>query len=324
MKYIDYYKVLGVGKTASEKEIKKAYRKLARKFHPDLNPNDQEAEKRFKEINEANEVLGNSENRKKYDEYGENWKHAEEFEKAKANQSAYSSASGAGFGGGNPFGGSGPGGGTGYTYDEFEGSDFSDFFASMFGQGTGRSSGFGGRGGKSGRQGQFRGQDFNAELQLNLKDIYQTQKQTINVNGKKIRITIPAGVENNQTIKIKGHGGPGINNGPKGDLYITFKIANNTKFRRDKANLYLDHEIDLFKAVLGGDITIPTFDSKVKLKVKAGTNTDTKVKLKGKGFPVYKRPDKKGDLIITYKVSLPENLSPKQQELFREIQNLQA
>ncbi|WP_235298146.1 DnaJ C-terminal domain-containing protein [Portibacter marinus] len=329
MNYIDYYKVLGVSMDALEKEIKKAYRKLARKYHPDLNPNDKEAERKFKEVNEANEVLGNAENRKKYDEYGENWKHAEEFEKTKANQRAYSSAGGGNpFGSGNPFGGASGGGSSGYTYEQFEGSDFSDFFESMFGGAGRRSSGFGGGfaggGGRAGGQGQFRGQDFNAELQLSLSEIYQTQKQTINVNGNKIRITIPAGVENGQTIKIKGHGGPGVNNGPKGDLYITFNIINNTQFRRDKANLYLDHEIDLFTAVLGGEITVPTFDGKVKLKVKAGTDNDTKVKLKGKGFPVYKKSNQFGDLIITYKVKIPENLTTRQLDLFKEIQKLQS
>lgn len=316
MNYIDYYKVLGVAKNASEQEIKKAYRKLARKYHPDLNPNDKEAEKKFKEINEAHEVLGKPENRKKYDEYGENWKHAEEFEKAKANQRQYSSASGSsGFGGGPE----------GFTYETFEGSDFSDFFESMFG-GSGRRSGFDDFQGfrRGGAQTRFRGQDFNAELHLNLTDIYKTQKQTIQVNDNKIRITIPAGVENDQTIKIKGHGGPGVNGGPKGDLYITFKISNNTRFKRDKEHLYLDYEIDIFTATLGGQIIIPTFDGQVKLTVKPETQTGTKVKLKGKGFPKYKKEKEFGDLIVTYKVMTPTSLSAKQKELFKEIQRLQS
>ena len=316
MNYIDYYKVLGISKKATDKDIKKAYRKFARKYHPDLNPNDKEAEKKFKEINEANEVLSSAENRKKYDEYGENWQHAEEIEKAKANQRQYSSAGS----GGNPFSGSG------YTYDQNDGDDFSDFFANMFG-GQRRSAGFegfGSQGGRSQGQARFRGQDFNAELQLNLTEIFMSQKQTINVNGKKIRITIPAGVENGQTIKITGHGGAGANSGPKGDLYITFRINNNTKFRRDKANLYLDHEIDIYTAVLGGEITIPTFDGQVKLKVKPETQNDTKVKLKGKGFPVYKKKNQFGDLIISYKVKTPSNISQEQKELFKQIQNLQS
>lgn len=319
MNYIDYYKVLGISKSATDKDIKKAYRKLARKYHPDLNPNDKEAEQKFKQVNEANEVLGNPENRKKYDEYGENWKHAEEIEKAKANQRAYSSAAG-GSSSGNPFGsGRTYTSGSGFTYDQFEGEDFSDFFASMFG-GQRRTSGFDSFGG--GGQARFRGQDFNAELQLNLTEVYESQKQTISVNGKKIRITIPAGVEDGQTIKIKGHGGPGVNNGPKGDLYITFRINNNTRFKRNKSTLYLDYELDFYTALLGGEIKVPTFDGQVKLKVKAETDNDTKVKLKGKGFPVYKKTGQKGDLIVTYKIKMPKNLTAKQKALFREIKNL--
>ena len=198
MDYIDYYKILDVTKSATEAEIKKAYRKLARKYHPDLNPNDKEAEKKFKEINEANEVLGNPENRKKYDKYGKDWKHADEFEKAgyDPNQQQYSRQQQQG---GNPdfsgFGG------------DFSGSDFSDFFNSMYG---------GGRSSRS--QSKYRGQDFNAELQLDLASAYTTHKQSLTVNGKNIRITIPAGVENGQIIKIPGHGGPGANGGPNGDL----------------------------------------------------------------------------------------------------------
>ena len=298
MAFIDYYKILGISKNATEKDIKKAYRKLARKYHPDLNPNDKVAEKRFKEINEANEVLSNPENRKKYDEYGKDWEHAEAFEKAKQQQGQRTYQSSRDFSGG-----------------DFSGSDFSDFFESMFGGASSRSR----------RQSvKFRGQDFNAELQLDLKDVYTTHKRTLTVNGKNIRITIPAGIENGQVIKIKGHGGKGVNGGPNGDLFITFTITNNTNFKRDKNNLYTTVSLDLYKALLGGDVTINTFDGKVKLNVKPETQNGTQIKLKGKGFPVYKKDGVFGDLYITYQIKMPVNLSNREKELFSELAKLRT
>jgi curved DNA-binding protein len=296
MEFIDYYKVLGVSKKATEKEIKSAYRKLARKYHPDLNPNNKEAEKKFKQLNEANEVLSDPEKRKKYDEFGKDWKHADEFKKAREQQkqqrSQYNTGSQSGQG-------------------DFSG-DFSDFFESMFGAGGGR------RGGQT----KFRGQDLNAELQLNLKDVYTSQKHTLTVNGKNIRLSFPAGIENGQVIKISGYGAPGVNGGPNGDLYITFSINNNTKFKREGKNLYTTADLDLYTALLGGDIMIDTFDGKVKLKVAPGTQSGTKVKLKGKGFPVYKKENAFGDLYVTYQVELPTNLSDKEKELFTELKKL--
>ncbi|PKH67843.1 molecular chaperone DnaJ [Flavobacterium sp. ALD4] len=296
MAFIDYYKVLGVDKKATEAEIKKAYRKMARKHHPDLNPNDKEAERKFKALNEANEVLSNAENRKKYDAYGENWQHAEQYEQSKRQQQQYQgSRQQADFGGG--------------------GADYSDFFESMFG---GRST----RGGR--RTAQFKGQDFNAELHLDLKEVYTTHKRTLTINGKNIRLTIPAGVENGQVIKITGYGAAGSGGGPKGDLYITFTIDNHTAFKRDKENLYSTLDLDLYSAILGGDITVDTFDGQVKLKVAPGTQNGTKVKLKGKGFPVYKKESQFGDFYITYEIKIPTSLSEKEKELFTELSKLKT
>jgi len=294
MAFIDYYKVLGIDKSATEAEIKKAYRKMARTHHPDLNPDDKDAERKFKEINEANEVLSHPENRKKYDQYGENWKHSEEFEQSKRQRQSSGGQQG-GFGG---FSG---------------GGDYSDFFESMFG---GRSS----RGRTSNRQ--SKGEDFHAELQLDLKDVYTTNKRELTINGKNIRLTIPAGVENGQQIKINGLGGEGANGGPKGDLYITFTIENRTKFKLEKTNLYSTVDLDLYSAILGGEITVDTFDGKVKLKVIPGTQNGTKVKLKGKGFPVYKKEGHFGDLYITYQIIIPTHLSEKEKELFEELAKL--
>ena len=301
MDFIDYYKILEIQKTATEAEIKKAYRKLARKYHPDLNPNDKTAEAKFKSINEANEVLSNVENRKKYDKYGKDWQHADEFEKAGGRpRSGGQQQQSGGFAGGG-FGG-----------DFSDAGDFSDFFNSMYG----------GQGGGRRQSAKYRGQDLNAEFQLDLKSAFTTHKQTLTVNGKNIRITIPAGVENGQIIKITNHGSPGANGGPNGDLYITFNIANDPKFKRDKSNLYSTHDLDLYTALLGGEVVVDTFDGQVKVKIAPETQTGTKIKLKGKGFPVYKKADHFGDLYVTFNVKLPTNLSDKQKELFREISKL--
>jgi curved DNA-binding protein len=295
MDFVDYYKILGIEKSATQDDIKKAYRKLARKHHPDLNPNNKDAHKLFQQINEANEVLSDPEKRKKYDEYGKDWKHAEQFEKERQ-----SSQHRHGNRGSQQFSG------------DFGDDDFSDFFQSMFG----------GMGGGKSSQTKFRGQDYNAELQLNLTDAFTTHQQTITVDGKNIRITIPAGIENGQKIKLKGHGGAGVNGGPAGDLYITFTIINNTTFKRDMNDLYTTVEIDLYNALLGGEITLETLNGKVKLKVSPETQNGTKIRLKGKGFPVYKSEGQFGDLFVTYNVKLPTNLTAKQKELFTELSKL--
>lgn len=292
MAFIDYYKILGLEKSATESDIKKAYRKLARKYHPDLNPHDKEAEKKFKEINEANEVLFNAENRKKYDQYGKDWKHADEIEKAEQQQKHQRSSQN-------------------QSSVGFSDSDYSDYFESMFGGG-----------GRRNQNVKYRGQDYNAELHLTLNDAYTTHKRTLTINGKNIRLTIPAGVKNGQVIKIKGQGGEGLNNGPKGDLYLRFSIENHTKFKRDNNNILCNVDLNLYLAMLGGEITVDTFDSKVKLKIKPETQSGTTVKLKGKGFPVYKKEGEFGDLYITYNVKLPTQLTDKEKELFQQLINL--
>ncbi len=295
MAFIDYYQVLGVDKKASEKDIKNAYRKLARKYHPDLNPNDAEAHKKFQQLNEANEVLSDPDKRKKYDQYGENWQHGAEYEQARQQQSRQQ----AGASGGGQFSG----------FEGFGGDNFSDFFQSMFG----------GSGARGSKQSKYRGQDINTELHLSLKEAAETHKQAFTVNGKNIRITIPAGVENGQNIKIAGHGGPGANGGPAGDLYITFLIAEDPKFKRSGSDLYCNVKLDVYTAVLGGEVTVDTLNSKVKIKVKPETQNGTKVKLKGKGLPLYKKENQFGDLYITYDIQIPVNLTDKQRKLFEEL-----
>jgi curved DNA-binding protein len=307
MDFIDYYKILGVNKNATQDEIRAAYRKLARKHHPDLNPNDKEANKKFQQVNEANEVLSDPEKRKKYDQYGKDWQHAEAFEKAQQT------------GRGRRTRGASPGGEYEGFSGSFGGSDFgdsggfSDFFESLFGRSSGNAGGSRSR----------RGQDLYAEFQLSLQDAYKTHQQVLTVNGKNIRITIPAGVENGQQIKLKGHGSPGGgNNGTAGDLYITFIIPQDAGFRREGNDLHTRIQVDLYTAVLGGDITVDTLGGKIKLKVKPETQNNTVMRIKGKGFPVYRMEGEYGDLYVTLDIRLPEHLSEKERSLWKELAKL--
>lgn len=281
MEFVDYYQTLELNRNATADDIKKAYRKLAKKYHPDANPNDTGAKKKFQEINEANEVLGDADNRKKYDKYGKDWQHSNAYEQQARQRQQYG----------------------GYDND----AGFSDFFSSMFG----------GR-----RNTKQKGQDLVADLQLNLTDVFSTHQKTITVNEKNIRITIPAGTDTDQKIKLAGYGNPSPNGGAAGDLIITFKINNNTFYKRIGNDLHLTHSIDLYTAVLGGDIELNTLHGKVKLKVKPETQNNTKIRLKGKGFPAYKQEGVFGDLYLTYLITLPTNLSDKENQLFQELQKI--
>jgi|SRR5450432_9867 len=301
MPFTDYYKTLGIPKTATDEDIKKAYRKLARKLHPDLNPNDKEANKKFQQINEANEVLSDPEKRKKYDQYGEDWEKAGQYEKA--NQSG----TGQGRRTGNPF--SNFSGGQEFEGDqEFNGGKYSDFFEQMFGSGS--------------RNTKFKGGDYQAELNLSLRDAAKTHSQTLTVNAQNIRITIPAGVENGQVIRLKNHGAPGANGGPQGDLYITFVISPDTVFKRSGNDLYVIIQLPLYTAVLGGEVLVDTLDGKIKLKVNPETQNGLKTRLKGKGFPIYKKEGQFGDLFVTYNVLIPQNLSQQEKDLFTELSKM--
>jgi len=302
MAYIDYYKILGIDKNASQDEIKKAFRHLARKYHPDLNPNNPSAKDKFQEINEANEVLSDPEKRKKYDEYGENWKHADEI---KAQQEQYKKQYGNARGFEN------------FDFSNFETNDFnnenssgfSDFFEQLFGKRK-----------HNHFYSNYKGQDYQSEIHLTLREAAETHKRLLNINGKNIRITIPAGIANSQVIKLKGFGAPSMNGGPTGDLYITFIIEEDSVFKRKGNDLYATVPLDIFTAILGGEITVMTLNGKVKLKIKQGTQNGTMVKLQGKGFPVYKEDGHFGNLILTYTIQIPTNLTEKQKKLFKEIQ----
>lgn len=304
MEYIDYYKILGVGRNAGKEEIKKAYRKIARKYHPDVNPGSEEAEKKFKQANEAYEVLSDPEKRKKYDQYGKDWEHAEAFEQARRQQ-----------------GGSSGSTGRRSTFSEGFGDagDFSDFFRAMFGD----EPAFGSFGRGRARNMAFRGEDYKAELRLRLRDVYQDQKQVLTINGDKIRLVIPAGVEDGQTIRIKGQGGPGRNGGEKGDLYITFRIVEDPDFQRIGSDLYTTAEMGLYTAILGGKLEVPTLYGKVSITVPPQSENGKKIRLKGKGMPVYKKKGHYGDLYVTLQVQLPRKISEKERQLFQQLAALE-
>ena len=294
MAFIDYYKVLGVEKSATQDEIRKAYRKLAKKYHPDINKDDPQAKDRFQEINEANEVLGDPEKRKKYDEYGENWRHADEFE-AQRRQYRNTANDNFDFGG---FGGFGD-----FSGNEGNASGFSDFFEQLFG------SGFNHRQPKKGK-------DLQATLSITLQEAATEHKQTFSINNENIRITVPAGINDGQKIRIKGRGE--LFNGVRGDLYITFRIEPNARFTRNGNDLYTTQDVDLYTMLLGGEIIIPSLTGNAKVTIKPGTQPDSKLRLRGKGMPEYKKAGIYGDLIITLKVVLP-TLDEKQKEMMKKM-----
>ena len=299
--FIDYYQTLGVDKSADEKQLKKAFRKLARKYHPDVAPDDAEAEKKFKAVNEAYAVLSDPEKRKKYDKYGKDWEHAEAFEQARQQQGGFS---GFGGGGGNPFGGQ-------YTYTTGGGGgDYSDFFRDMFGGAAG--------GGFGGGSRAFRGRDIEAELRVTLQDILEDNKQVLTVGDKQLRVTIPAGVDDGQTLRLRGQGSPGAGGGPAGDLYITFRVSTPAEYRREAADLYKTEEVDLYTMLLGGKITVQTPTGAVNLPVAENTPNGKRVRLKGKGLPKYKQGGR-GDLYLDLTVKLPERLTADEKEAFTKL-----
>ena len=298
MAFIDYYKVLGVERNASQEEIKKAYRKLAKKYHPDINKDNPQAQERFQEINEANEVLSDSEKRKRYDEYGEHWKHSEEFEAQR--QGAH------GFGGdAQDFDFGGFGGFGDFRRSAGNRSGFSDFFEQIFGSGAFRA------------EREQRVNDLQATLQLTLQEAATTHKRILEIEGEKIAITIPAGIADGQKIRIKGHGGKSVDGTRRGDLYITFNVEPDSRFTRLGDDLQTTVTCDLYTLLLGGEAMVPTLDGSVRAKIKAGTQPDSKLRLRGKGMPHYRR-EGKGDLIVEIKVKLPE-LNDKQMEMVRKV-----
>ncbi|GGG39067.1 DnaJ C-terminal domain-containing protein [Hymenobacter glacieicola] len=305
MDYKDYYQVLGLDKAATKDQIKKAYRKLARQYHPDVNPNNAEAERKFKEINEAHEVLSDDEKRQKYDQLGADWQRY---------QQAGAGWGGQGGGAGFDWSQYAQGGGYNGAEDPFGGADFSDFFSSMFG-------GMGG-GSQGGSTRPRAGQDYQAELELTLAEAYHGGPRTLTVNGKNLRLTIHPGVEDGQVIRLRDQGGPGRNGGPAGSLYITLRIPPDARYSRTGNDLTMDVPVSIYTALLGGEQVVETLSGPVKINIKPETQNGTRLRLRGKGFPVYRQAGQFGDLYLRLTLTLPQNLSEKEKELFRQLAEL--
>jgi DnaJ-class molecular chaperone len=330
----DYYAVLGVPRTASEKEIKSAFRKLARKYHPDVNPGDKSAEERFKEINEAYEVLSNPESRKKYDQYGHNWKHADQFEAARqASQRA-----------------SRPRSGRTVTFDFDDlassggaGAGFADIFEQFF-----RSEPR--RGGAGGRRPATRGQDIEHPVEISLEEAFNGTTRTLELtseqpcpvcNGsgrsggkpcpecfatglvakpKRIEVKIPPGVTTGSRVRIAGEGGAGVGGGPKGDLYLVISVRPHPLFERKGDDLMVDVSVPLVDAVLGGEALVPTLKgTRLALKIPPETQNGRVIRLAGQGMPKLGNPSQRGDLYAKVNVVLPTNLTPAQRSLFEQL-----
>jgi len=294
MDYKDYYKVLGVDKKASPADIKKAYRVLAVKHHPDKNQGNKEAEEKFKLANEANEVLSNPEKRKKYDELGDNWQQYEQ----RNNQ-----------GQGNPF--DGP---RRSQYDSGEpfgsSSDFSDFFEQFFGRRS--------NGAKSSNR---KGHDYETEMEISLEEAFHGTHRIIQLENEKLRITTKPGIYTDQLLRIKGKGANGSSEQHRGDLLVRIKVKHHPQFIRKGNDLHTAFTINLYSAVLGGEITVNTISGQAKVKVAAGTQSGKTIRLKGKGMPLYENPNAYGDFYIQLQVQIPDKLSEKQKELFEQLKS---
>lgn len=308
MEYKDYYKILGVDKKASQDEIKKAYRKLAVKYHPDKNQGNKEAEEKFKQIGEAYEVLGDEEKRKKYDTLGKNWKNFQ---------------SGQTYSGGNPFGNFNFGQGATYVEMDMEdfmngNNQFSDFFNAFFGgDKKAKSSGFG-----SSRANFQQVADYETTVEITLEEAYHGTTRIIQLETEKIRIKIKPGTADGQNLRIKGKGQKALNGQKNGDLYVKIKVLSHPKFERKENDLYTTQKINLFTAVLGGEIIVETIDSKVKLPIPSGTQNGKTFRLKNKGMPVYQNRNQFGDLYIKIQVQIPERLTDTQKRHFEELKTL--
>jgi curved DNA-binding protein len=309
MEYKDYYKILGVGKKASDSEIKKAYRKLARKHHPDVNPGDPDAEERFKEINEAHEVLSDPEKRKKYDQLGASWR---QYQRTGADAS--------GFDWGQWY--AQPGGGRVHVEyadlgDLFGGGGgFSDFFSAIFG-GMGR--GGGASWGVGGQPRTGPGRDYEQEVEVTLEEAFSGTTRVLQKDGRRLEVKIPAGVATGSKVRMRGEGGQGAGGGTKGDLYLRVRVLPHRSLERKGNDLHCEVPVDLYTAVLGGEVRVPTLKGGAMLRIPPETQGGKTFRLKGQGMPFLKDPQKHGDLYAKVMVKVPENLSERERELFTEL-----
>ncbi len=294
MEYRDYYKILEIDKKATSEQVKKAYRTLAKKNHPDKNLNDKKAEERFKLVNEANEVLGNPEKRKQYDELGENWQQNQQSQNQQRNANQQYRSDGQGFEGNNSRG-------------------FSDFFEQFFSQQ---------HGGNSQQNQNRKGSDFETEMEISLLEAYEGTSRIVQLENEKLRVTTKPGAFDSQHLRIKNKGGIGSSPNNRGDLFITIKVKENPKFTRKGDNLYQTVNIDMIDAVLGNDVIVEHLSGKIKINIEPGTQNGKAIRLKGKGMPIYEKPATFGDLYLTTHITIPTNLNEKQKALFKEIQEI--
>lgn len=314
MEYKDYYKVLGISKTASQDEIKKAYRKLAAKYHPDVNPDNKQAAQKFKEVAEAYEVLKNPEDRKMYDQMGSDWKQykraggkSQDYnwqewsqQRGRPRQRTYTYQGSPGFE--EQFGGESP---------------FSDFFESFFGGGGM------GREPRTSRHGmQTKGRDLNAELDVDLHDVYHGSEKSFILNGQRYKVKVPPGIENGKRLKLKGKGEISPSTGNPGDLYIKLNVLPNPTFRREGDNLHVELTVDLYTAVLGGTIKVPALDEQFNIRIPPETQQGKTLRLSGRGLPNFKNPSKRGNLYVKLNAKIPENLTEEEKKLFTQLAEL--
>lgn len=304
--YQDYYKLLGVDRGAKPEEISRSFKKLARKYHPDLNPGNKEAEEKFKEINEAYEVLKDPEKRKLYDQFGSDWQHGQQF-----------SGQGQDFGGMHFDFGSGGSGGMG-------GGDFSDFFESLFGNARGgHGGGFGSDAFGGFSQRPRRGSDVEAELPLTLAEALKGGKRniTLEMGGapKNFEVNIPAGIKDGKKLRLTGKGNPSHNGGPAGDLFLRISYLPDKHFKVDGDNLHCDIYLSPWEAVLGAKVPVPTLEGNVELKIPAGTSSGRKFRLRGKGMGT---PSKRGDLLVKVMISVPSELTEEERELWQKLADI--
>lgn len=319
MEYKDYYKILGISKDAADKDIKAAYRKLARKLHPDVNPNDKNAEQQFKEVNEAYEVLGDAEKRKKYDSLGANWKEYEQYQRAgNANPFTWGEAGGSS--------GRSAGGGSYRTvspeeYEQIFGDlgGMSDFFRTFFG-GAGGSGGSGGFGGRPSSSANLRGRDIEQPVQVTMEEAYAGTKRLLQKDGKKIEVDIKPGVRTGSRVRLAKQGSPGAGGGPAGDLFLNIEVLPDARFERTGDDLTVEVPVDLYTALLGGEVAVPTpKGTSLMLRIPADTQNGKLFRLANKGMPKLNEPNAFGNLVARVKVVLPDKLSKKEQELFQEL-----
>lgn len=304
MNFKDYYKILELEKNASQDDIKKQFRKLANKYHPDKNQGNTEAENRFKDISEAYEVLGDPEKRKKYDTLGSSYSN---FKNKGGTNNEYDWS--------QWFSGNQGRRQNSKTVNDFftSGGTMSDFFEKIFGQGY-RTSGFG-------FEEEVRGEDHNMQISITMKEAFTGTKRKLKVNGETIEINIKAGIANGQVIKLTGKGRRGKNGGPNGDLLLTIKISESNDLERNGDDLTVTTNIDYLDAILGSEIYVETITGKFNLKVPQCTQVGKTFKLKGQGFPQYHNGNRRGDLYVKLNVTLPKEINDAEREYFQKLKD---